>query len=156
MTHTTSKPVIHRYSPKPIEAYTKIYKGVSYGPADSPFLKSTEAWNLAFLGHDYDGLPEHPDPRYTVLVDKSLSWRGGTLRRWLREPAPRFVYLFGALSHELVKTLPLYEAFGDPWAKRLMDRSHHAQHPDAPPDPILDEPTGVEDARAYLQKFSLS
>ena len=61
-----------RYSPKPIEAYTKVLAGKPYGPAESKLLDTAQAWNLAYLSHDYDAEFQHKDPMFTTHVRRTL------------------------------------------------------------------------------------
>lgn len=122
-----------RYSPKPIEDYTKVLAGKPYGPAHSKLLDSPEAWNLAFLSHDYDAEFQHRDPMFTTYVRRTLQTRldgeglgighdpttlVGSL---LTLPAPRFVYLLRG-NHQLVSTLPLFTAYGANWLANILNR----------------------------------
>ena len=118
------------YAPKPIEAYTRTLGGKRYGPEYSKLLDSPEAWNLAFLSHDYDKEFQHSDPQFTTLVRRTLQTRldgrglgigldpttlVGSL---LNLPAPRFVYLLRC-NPTLVGTLPLFAAYGESWLKTI-------------------------------------
>ena len=62
-----------RYSPKPIEGYGVTHEGTFYGPSNFGFLnKDPEAWNLAFLSHDFEERPTLKDPKFTTLVRHSV------------------------------------------------------------------------------------
>lgn len=122
-----------RYSPKPIEAYTKVLAGKSYGPAHSKLLDTPESWNLAYLSHDYVAEFQHKDPMFTTHVRRTLQTKlDGTglgighdpttlVGSLLSLPAPRFVYLLRGNPH-LVSTLPLFTAYGETWLATILNR----------------------------------
>lgn len=98
-------------------------------------LDSVEAWNLAFLSHDYTkGPPE--DPQFGVYVKHTLQFDLSsqgvdltnllderlTLRPWLRQPSPYFVLRVRALPPNLLVGLPLYSAYGQKWIATLQAR----------------------------------
>ena len=121
------------YAPKPIEEYTRVLGGKHYGPEFSKLLDTPQAWNLAFLSHDYDKEFQHSDPQFTTLVRRTLQTRldGGGLGIGLDPstlvdslmglPAPRVVYLLRC-NPTLVNTLPLFIAYGGEWLKTIEAR----------------------------------
>lgn len=122
-----------RYSPKPIEDYTKVLADKPYGPAHSKLLDTQEAWNLAFLSHDYVTEFQHKDPMFTTHVRRTLQTRldGSGLGighdpttlvgSLLSLPAPRFVYLLRG-QPKLLATLPLFVNYGEAWLSKLAQR----------------------------------
>ena len=48
--------------------------GTVAGPSQATFLKDDlQAWNLAFLSHAYEKRAEHPDPKFTIHVRRSVN-----------------------------------------------------------------------------------
>ena len=124
---------VARYSPKPIQEYDKVLAGKVYGPSTSKLLDTTEAWNLAFLSHDFESDFQHKDPLFTTHVRRTAQTRlDGTglgigqdpatlVGSLLTLPAPRFVYLISQ-NEKLLESLPLYAAYGDAWLKIIAAR----------------------------------
>lgn len=161
MSPTTKNPII-RYSPKPLQAYQASHKDQKYGPATSSLLAgSPEAWNLAYLSHDYDALLQPADPYFTTNVRRTVQSRldgsgpdlAGSMpaslliQAMLRLPAPRFVYLIH--KHEHLKTLPMYLAYGDAWLQTMERRAMTISCDDTPVPPIND----MQDALALISRF---
>jgi hypothetical protein len=140
-----------RYSPKPIDDYNATIKGpdgpLLCGPGTSEMLRGdVEAWNLAYLSHDYDRRAEHPDPDFTVIVRRTtnLVLSSGTvdvagkmpaahkLRHLLKLPAPIFVSRMQALNCvsngktvRLLDRMPIYQKYGDAWLHFVTERAWH-------------------------------
>ena len=145
----TKTPTI-RYSPRPREGYQRIINGTPYGPATSGLLETTEAWNLAFLSHDVDNVLHHPDPYFTTNVRRTiqtlLDGSGpdlassfpiqNTIGILLRMPAPQFAYQIS--KHKLLKTLPMFLAYGPEWLTIIEERSHICCVDEWKPEAILD------------------
>jgi hypothetical protein len=140
------------YSPQPRSAYRWIVGGHSYGPATSPLLDTPQAWNLAFLSHDYESRREHPDPNFSTHVRRTtqvrLSGNGidltstesGLMGSLLLLPAPRFVYLIK--HHPLLPKLPMFEHYGPQWLEVIDKRSRVCvadSHVDKLPNPKDEE-----------------
>jgi hypothetical protein len=98
-------------------------------------LDSVEAWNLAFLSHDYrEGPPK--DPQFGIYVKHTLQFDRSThrvdlsnllddrltVRPWLRQPAPYFVRCVVELHAGSLMALPLYAAYGQRWLATLQER----------------------------------
>jgi hypothetical protein len=126
-----------RYSPKPITAYGRRAGGAELGPAYSSFLRNDEeAWNLAWLSHDYENRSEHSDPQFTVLVNKSVNMvrasgivdyfesqdPGKTLRGLLQLPTPAAFWGRATAERLLIRT-PLFAAYGARWLDLVWERS---------------------------------
>ena len=124
---------VARYSPKPIQEYDKVLAGKVYGPSTSKLLDTTEAWNLAFLSHDFESDFQHKDPLFTTHVRRTAQTKlDGTglgigqdpatlVVSLLTLPAPRFLYLISQ-NEKLLESLPLYAAYGDAWLKIIVSR----------------------------------
>lgn len=127
---------IPRYSPQPIDSYSKMAGGVHIGPAFSGLLKSdAEAWNLAYLSHPYERAPEPADPQFTTLVRRTVNMprRGPeldvagarppeeTVRGLLRLVPEEFWFAF--MEDDLAKRTPLFAAYGEAWLLRVMSRA---------------------------------
>jgi hypothetical protein len=129
--------IIPRYSPKPIEDYSPVVRGIGVGPAYSALLaKDLEAWNLAWLSHEYEKSPEHDDPMFTTLVSRTLrmvrdTGSAGppgvfvpahrTVRGLLRLPPGEFWDHMAAEG--LLRKTPLYAAYGEAWADLAFERA---------------------------------
>ena len=125
-----------RYSPRPIEEYSRTIKGTVCGPETSVFLKDdVEAWNLAFLSYDYAKRPTHADAKFsshitysmrTSLATGELDLVGRlpqtmTIRSLLMMPAPQFVKV---LNHRnLYQQLPMFKQYGKAWLDLIEKRS---------------------------------
>lgn len=135
-----------RYSPKPVDAYNKtLENGMAVGPGAAVFLRSDpEAWNLAWLSHDYEQKAEHPDGDFTVLVRRSVNTVLGTgevdvlgmmpasatVRSLLQLPAERFLIEITTRTVNvdgekvpLLQRLPLFVAYGVEWLERAKERA---------------------------------
>lgn len=160
MASMTTKPV--RYSPKPLIEYQANYKGRPYGPATSSLLTaSPEAWNLAYLSHDYDSLLQPADPYFTTNVRRTVQSRldgsgpdlSGTVppkqlvQGMLHLDAPRFVYLIQKRPH--LRTLPMYLAYGESWVQTMEQRARKICVDATPVEPITD----LQEAQTLLAKF---
>ena len=122
-----------RYSPKSIEDYSKVLSGKTYGPAQSKLLDTVEAWNLAFLSHDFMVEFQHKDPHFTTHVRRTLQTKlDGTglgigldpstlVGSLLSLPAPTVVYFLQG-HPQLMATLPLFQAYGDRWLAAIHGR----------------------------------
>ncbi|MFM9881033.1 MAG: hypothetical protein ACKVOO_11575 [Burkholderiaceae bacterium] len=65
----------YRYSPKPVQDYDLNLGGLLVGPGQSPFLAgSFEAWNLAYLSHDFEAEPVHPNPGFTTACRATTNY----------------------------------------------------------------------------------
>ena len=141
-----------RYSPLPIESYTRLHAGVAVGPATSEFLsESTEAWNLAFLSHPYELEEIHPDPHFTTHVRWSLRMvlKTGVIdlaetlpeeqkfAPIMRLPAPRVALLLRSRT-SWAKRLPLYKRYGPAWFEMVAERSRLAHQAADPEESITD------------------
>lgn len=166
--------MIIRYSPHPIEFYTKTAtlqrvglpdETVSFGPGESPLLKDEpEAWNLAFLSFWYETESNHPDPSFTTRVRRTLQFlpRTGetdlaglspeeTVRPLLRLPALQAVRALQALPR--FKQLPLYQAYGEPWREVIQRRaSALASAVDSSNEDIVG--SNLTEAAEYLKRFT--
>lgn len=125
----------YRYSTFPQSHYVKKTKKVGYGTASSALLDTLQAWNLAYLSFDFENKLTHPDPHFTVHVRRSIQTRLtdgtqdlvepepflGLVGSLLLLPAPRFTHLIKPL--ELLKSLPLYVAYGESWLETITARS---------------------------------
>lgn len=149
-----------RYSPRPISAYKIRNKNVEYGPATSAMLRTTSAWNLAYLSHDFERSLLHPDPNFTVNIrhttqmmldgsgrDLTSMSGSGTVDELLHLPAPRFVHLI--TRHPVLVQLPMYLAYGHAWLKTIEKRSFLCQVEEYRPDDIED----FSQAQAELERF---
>ena len=72
MNKSLQKPSRMRYSNRPIEDYKTVVNGRTYGPASSVILCEPEAWNLAFLSHDFDECFVHSDPYFSTNVRRTV------------------------------------------------------------------------------------
>lgn len=104
--------------------------------------RTPEAWNLAFLSHDY-GSGSPPDPQFGVHVARTLQLNlltghldlagltdpDDTVTPWLREPAPYFARMVQALSQHQLTWVPLYQAYGESWLESVGRRSHLYREP---------------------------
>jgi hypothetical protein len=162
--HTNSKSIIC-YSPRPLATYIKIGNKIAYGPATSKFLTSPEAWNLAYLSHDFDTHLQHPDPNFTVIVKRSVRFRldgsGGDLvsqeineqfGSLLNLPAPRFVYLLR--KHPAFNKFPMYVAYGDAWLNIIEKRSRICRSDALGPAAEEIEPTNLRMAQEILNRIA--
>lgn len=148
MTSTSTQTI--RYSPRPRETYQGSVEGTRYGPATSTLLDSHEAWNLAYLSHDFEKVLTHKDPYFTtnvrrttqtILDGSGLDLTGsspvsGLVASLLRAPAPRFVYLIQ--RHATLKSLPMYTAYGEAWLATIAARARICCVDDWEPDNISD------------------
>jgi hypothetical protein len=148
MTPTSAQSI--RYSPRPRETYQGFVEGRGYGPATSALLDSQEAWNLAYLSHDFEKVLMHRDPYFTTHVRRTTqtlldgsgldltgsSPRSGLVASLLRAPAPRFVYLIQ--RHAVLKSLPMYTAYGEAWLTTIEARARICCVDDWEPDNISD------------------
>ena len=150
-----------RYSPRRMDSYFRTPDWVAFGPSAKRILDSTEAWNLAYLSHDYEADGAHTDPMFNIHVRRTtqvlLAGYGiavhsedaepvfGSL---LRLPAPRFVYLIR--QSPILTTLPLYLAYGLPWVELIEKRSHHCRNGDHEEY----ESTDLDDAVELLQRIA--
>lgn len=138
-----------RYSPRPKDTYPGTREGTRYGPATSTLLDTQEAWNLAYLSHDFEKVLIHKDPYFTnvrrttqTLLDGSgLDLTGsnppsGLVASLLRAPAPRFVHLIQ--RHAVLSSLPMYTAYGEAWLTTIEARAHICCVDDWEPDNISD------------------
>jgi hypothetical protein len=142
----THRPAVLRYSPRPRQDYQTTAGDFVNGPAASPLIDTTEIWNLAYLSHDFDTTPSHPDPMFTVHVRRTtqtlLDGRGldlcasqhqdSRVESLLRLPAPRFVHLIR--QHTVLSTLPLFKAYGESWLRLIDTRSRICLAGDCPRD----------------------
>jgi hypothetical protein len=128
-----------RYSPQPLSFYSAKVHGVRIGPMQSPFFADDpEAWNLAFLSHDYESSLLHPDPNFTVHVRRTIQTVIATglpdltnlvpaelsIRGQLRLPASvAAAFLLYKLPCNIVEMLPLFKAYGRPWLEMLERRA---------------------------------
>ena len=154
-----------RYSPRPVASYVRTIRAkagsISTGPAASAILAGRlEAWNLAYLSHDYEASLQHPDPHFTVRVLHTTQFVietgeidiGGMLlpekciMHFMQAPPARAVKLL--LGMRLLKQTPLYVSYGDAWLETIQNRGF-ALSCDSP------VPVGsVTAAAAYLQRFT--
>lgn len=160
MPQTKLKPLI-RYSPRPLSEYAKTLGALTVGPYDSPMLRTTAAWNLAYLSYDYEKSMQHHDPQFTVHVRRTAQTRldgsgvdladqddpTTTVAGWLALPAPRFVHLVA--NHPILHSLPLFKAYGQDWLSTITARSYLCQTDENPPDNVVDFAL----AKALLSKF---
>lgn len=149
-----------RYSPKPVEGYTKVLGGKSYGPADSALLNTPAAWNLAYLSHDWQAQFQHPDPMFSTHVRRSIQTRmDGTGLGLLEDEsslvgsmmamtAPRFVYLIR--RSQALTSLPLYLAYGKSWLDTVDSRARHCEW-GAPDEPNI-AALSLDAARSIIAK----
>lgn len=159
---TVPQPLTIRYSPKPRESYKQVRPGFALGPATCALLDAPEAWNLAWLSHDYDQCMEHARPNFTVLVRltcltrldgsglglaDSLELLVGSL---LLLPAPRFVHLIR--QSPLLPQLPLYLAYGDAWLQDIEQRSHFCLA-EADSESTVDVVTDLSQAQSLLDRI---
>jgi hypothetical protein len=165
---TSSEP--NRYSPKPREAYEKTSNGrKTYTAASCQLIEDVATWNLTYLSHDIESMTMHSDPAFHVLVRRTIQTQldgsGPDLTRmsdsktriehWLTLPAPRFVHL--VRQHPHLKSVPLYQAYGEAWLKLIENRSWLCQfQPEAEPDPLRDPFANLEDARLVLSRVMAS
>lgn len=125
-----------RYSPRPIEEYSRKIDGKVYGPHTSEFLgRDSEAWNMAFLSYTYEKRPVHPDPQFTILVVNTVKTRLDTgeldrvdrlpahltVRSLLKMPAPQLVKVLH--KEGLYQRLPMFKAYGQSWLDTIEKRS---------------------------------
>lgn len=128
-----------RYSPN---------NAADYPGAVGMVVRTDEAWNLAFLSHDYSkGRPM--DPNFGVHVNHTLKVRMDTLELdltldhtshltlalWLRQPAPMFARVLQHLPVQALRALPLYQAQGPKWLDMVQRRSRLYREPF---DPVHD------------------
>ncbi len=154
------------YSPRPLATYIKISNKIAYGPATSNLLTIPEAWNLAYLSHDYDAQLKHPDPNFTVNVRRSVRFRldgsgsdlvseeiNEQLGSLLNLPAPRFVYLLK--QHHAFRRFPMYVEYGEAWLETIGKRERLccAETPAAESDEV--EPKDMQLAQEILDRISL-
>ncbi len=152
------------WSPKPRSAYDCRIGKIGVGPGSSSLLADPLCWNLAFLSHDYEKSPEHWDAHFTSNVQRTArtyldkpGWdqlgmgdRGRTVGTLLTLPAPRFVHLIK--MHDVLRSLRMYEAYGDKWLATIEERSHLCVMPG--PDNAVDI-KNVGDAIRALRKFTV-
>ena len=164
-TPRTNSPSILCYSPRPLATYKAKGVKIDYGPATSAMLTSPEAWNLAYLSHDFETRLQHPDPNFTVLVKRTVQFRldgsgsdivsegvSGLFGSLLNQPAPRVVYLLR--QHPALTQLPLYVAYGEAWLE-VMGQRERLCCAELPDDRLLQpEPTDLQDARDVLARIA--
>jgi hypothetical protein len=151
-----------RYSPRPIAAYgAKVRLRVAgspktdevvTGPATSALLKDDpEAWNLAYLSHNYEGPRCLLDPFFTTHVRRTLQF---VIRTGETD-------LVGDREHETVrpilrlpplsaKSLPLYQAYGKTWIEIIQRRASALASMQDPDNDVV----SVQSAAAYLERFT--
>lgn len=161
-----------RYSPRPIADYgAKVRLRVAgspktdevvTGPATSALLKDDpEAWNLAYLSHNYEGPRCLLDPFFTTHVRRTLQFviRTGetdlvgdreheTVRPILRLPPLQAVK--SVLRIERLKSLPLYQAYGKTWIEIIQRRASALASMQDPDNDVV----SVQDASTYLERFT--
>ena len=126
-----------RYSPQPIEYYSRNLLDLRVGPAQSPFLRDDPlAWNLAWVSHNYDATPQASDPKFTTHVRETA--RNHELRKHLNKLPEQFYHAVFVLQPRLVRSLPMFAAYGLPWVNTVQQRARWAE----PNDPLLDAPIG--------------
>ncbi len=161
-----------RYSPLPIAAYGDLLKlrsigrknnVIEVGPGASAFLANDpEAWNLAFLSHPFEGRKYHKDPHFSVHVRRTLQIRLDTgeldlvglepelcVRALFRLPPLRAVLRLLALAPSVVRSLPLYIAYGEAWEKQIRRRASFLTSAQEPEEDVAD----VSEAAGYLRRF---
>lgn len=147
-------PVI-RYSPRPLSEYTsKVFPG----PAEDSRVDRPEIWNLAYLSYDYEKSLKHKHPYFLSLVRRTcqfnvldhtidLTWaQGGKLFfNVMRKPAP-WVVNWLQRNPEILRALPLYEAYGPKWFDTMLARSRLCGDHGHEPEPAIEsyaEATGL-------------
>ena len=161
-----------RYSPLPISEYGELLKlrsvgrknnVMEVGPGASAFLANDpEAWNLAFLSHPYEGRNYHKDPLFSVHVRRTLQIRLDTgeldivgqepelrVRALFRLPPLRAVLRLLSLPPSVVRSLPLYIAYGEAWEKQIRRRASFLTSAQDPEEDVTD----VSEAVGYLRRF---
>jgi hypothetical protein len=162
---------VQRYSPRPLAEYREDVSlqqigapdsAIVVGPAGSALLRGdTEAWNLAYLSHDFDTQLMYPDPQFTTHVRRTTQFviSSGSLdlaeevpdrakvRSLLRLPPLAAARAIVALPR--VKQLPLYQAYGQGWLDTLMRRASQRTSAGDPDNDVA----SVSDAATYLLRF---
>ncbi len=128
-----------RYSRQPPQDYQAFTK--------SALLQRPEVWNLAYLSHDYDRRPRHPDAEFVPLVRKTaqfclstckpdLTFMGqNLLAEKLLMPAPWFVNWLHKNPRIKVQ-LPLFQAYGQAWLGTIEQRARMCHTHDNPDDDL--------------------
>jgi hypothetical protein len=157
MNKALQRPPPVRYSNKPIEEYKQVINGRVYGPASSAILCEHQAWNLAYLSHDFDSCFSHPDPYFSTNVRRTVQSRldgfgpdiigehqpEELVQAMLNLIAPRFVYLIR--RSPILESLPMYLAYGPSWVDLIDHRARLITT-----DHYEDPPVEVSLAKAYL------
>jgi hypothetical protein len=126
---------VWHYSPRPMAEYSqKVPGGGSYGPFQSPFLARTEAWNLAWLSHDFERQPLHPDANFTTLIRRTIDFvvkdgveditRAAPLRLKIRgvmrlDPDDAVAQI---VAMKYLPRVPLFAAYGRAWVTTMQGR----------------------------------
>jgi len=121
------------------------------GPKFSGVLSDDLCWNLAWLSWPYEVQPQPENSGFTVAISQTMAMRLGryTMRQLMAMPPEFFAERLLDADVDYVKTMPLYKMFGDLWPMRVQERARWRD----PHDPVYDFPTGVEDARALLDRL---
>lgn len=151
-----------RYSPLPRTAYRE--------PAKSSFLVPLPAWNLAWLSHPFDSPRAKAHPTFTTAVWYTLQTRlsDGVVDMVGNEPKQNTLYSFFVKPPEEAvacvaqylhhRKLPLYSLLGDEWLVRMHERLGRSRLTN-PEDDVISlmsmQPDNFNDARSYLEKFTL-
>lgn len=135
------------YSPQPVHTY-RVIKG-------SLISGDPEAWNLAWLSHDFKKGP-HPDANFTTLVRRTLQFvlkTGGIdlidavptslkVRGLLRLLPAQAVKRIAGMEH-LIDT-PMFSAYGAAWLEVMHERARLYREPEGPLDMSLSDLTQAQ------------
>ena len=155
-----------RYSKKNKDTDRGNHKETEYGAATYTLIDTPQAWNLAYLSHDFEAKVYHSDPYFSTHVRRTcqtkLDGSGFDLLQACRpqelfaslltHPAPRFVFLI--LQHPILRTLPMFLSHGESWIRTIEERSWLC----ASVDPLYfddKDPMDLSPARGALEKIRL-
>ena len=141
---STEQKTAHRYSPHPIGHYIRNIKGETSG-----YFKYTEAWNLAWLSHDWEkGYPEDAAELHRKVMDtmhtgpvtdpvvldegEEMGRKLGSLQ-WDR--GPHHFVNFVRVYFNKTPRIPLHS---DEWVKTIEHRAKHHCLQDATAQSLMD------------------
>lgn len=157
-----------RYSPEPVEFYNVQINDTVVGPSKSMFFNSSfECWNLAYLSHDFEAEPLHPNPAFSGACRATMQYflDQGTvdlignapahmkIQGLLRLPPEKF--LQALTRHPGHKKTALYHLLGANWIGIM--RARLARCAKDPVQVLLDsmdvEPADYQLARDVIASF---
>lgn len=129
-----------RYSPKLADSYPSVKGSLLSG--------DPEAWNLAWLSHDFSKGP-HFNPNFSTLIRRTVQFAlksGGIdlvdmvptalkVRGLLRLPPAQAVKYIACMEH--LTDTPMFAAYGTAWVDLMLERSRLYREPDDHMDALV-------------------